>query len=47
MNYTSITDSILKFIISDKSFYEIYKYCKIIFRDYKYLKINSGQAALI
>lgn len=47
MNYASITDSVIKFIFQDKTFYEIYKYTKIIFRDYKYLKINSGQGALI
>lgn len=47
MNYSSITDSVLKFIISDKTFYEIYKYSKIIYRDYKYIKINSGQSSLI
>ena len=47
MNYSSITDSVLKFIISDFVFYEIYKYSKIVFRDYKYIKLNSGQASLI
>lgn len=47
MNYSCITDSVLKFIIDDKTFYEIYKYSKIIFRDYKYIKINSGQGSLI
>lgn len=47
MNYSSITDSVLKFIISDETFYEIYKYCKIVYRDYKYIKINSGQSSLV
>lgn len=47
INYSSITDSVLKFLISDITFYKIYKFSKIIFRDYKYLKIISGQASLI